>query len=143
MRGAVLSLLLMACTADRATLPAARNDYPSADFWAAPFPDDVRVRGGKVDVSQFPNPAGTPLVGEILALAASQPGFGTTAGIFFPLAGPITDPQIDWAESLVPSSPIALVGVDPASPDYRRRYPVAARVLDDGGPFGAPNLLAV
>ncbi len=145
MRAALWSLLLMGCSAERAALPAARSDYAAvdADFWAAPFPDDARLRGGRVDMTRFPNPAGTPLVAEIMAVASAEPGFGTTSGMFFPLDGPIADPHVDWHESLAASSPIALVCVDPASPDFQKRVPVAARVLDDGGPWGVPNLLAV
>ncbi len=130
--------------ADAPALPSARHELSaSGDFYRLPFPSDARLAGGKIDVAGFPNPSGNTLVKTTLALVAELHGFGVTSGIFFQLSAPIADPRLDFAASVAPGSPIALVAVDDGAPDFLRRYPIAARFLGDGGPFGAPNLLAV
>jgi hypothetical protein len=76
-------------------------------------------------------------------LDAKADGFGTTSGVFFSLEGPL-DPQglPTLHESVGPSSPIFLMGIDAAADDYLQRYPITTHYTPDGGPFGGPHLLS-
>lgn len=124
-----------------------RMDFTAAgDFYAAPFPGEHRrTASGKVDLTGFPNPDHIELVDRIVDLVASDAdGFGTTSGIFFSLTGPIDPSGLpDVAGSMAPGAPVFLMDVDPASPEALTRRPVKVGFAADGGPFGAPNLLAL
>ena len=115
-------------------------------FYTAPFPsEDLRTDGGRIDLRGFPNPQGTRLVREALALLESDAdGFAATSEVAFQLSGPI-DPSAmpDEYASVNPGASVFLVSVDRSAPDYLRRYPVKASFDRDGGPFGAPNFLTL
>lgn len=116
------------------------------DFYAAPFPTDTRrTPSGGVDLEGFPDPLGKDLVGRILAILKGEArGFGTTSAIYFRLSGPIAETDLpDITGSVAAGSPVAVISVDPQSPDYGKRYPISARFLADGGPYGTTNLLAL
>ncbi len=139
-------LVLAACHGKAAgpSLPSARHEIGAhGDFYRLPFPSDARMSGGKIDVSDFPNPAGNLLVAQTVTLAGQLEGFSTTSGIFFQLSGPIDVSRVDFASSVLDGSPIALIGADESAPDFLKRYPLAARFLADGGPYGGTNLLAI
>jgi hypothetical protein len=114
-------------------------------FWSAPFPSDARVHAdGTVDTTGFPDPTNNALVHRVLALVEGKRGFGVTSGVFFSLDGPLADGQLpDVHQSVAAPSPVFLVSVDPAAADHGTRYPLRAGFSVDGGPFGAPNLLAL
>ena len=113
------------------------------DFYAAPFPTDARAGGA--DVSDFPNPSANLLATSILGILASDAGgFGLTSGIFFRLSAPIDAAGLpSITGSVAAGSSVILLGIDPGAPDYLVHYPVTTSFLADGGPYGAPNLLAV
>jgi hypothetical protein len=113
------------------------------DFYAAPFPTDARAGGA--GVSDFPNPTHNLLATSILGILAQDAGgFGLTSGIFFRLSTPIEASGLPTiAGSVEAGSTVVLIGIDPGSPDYLVHYPVTTSFLADGGPYGAPNLLAV
>jgi hypothetical protein len=116
------------------------------DFYASPFPTDARLGpDGGVDLAGFPDPFGKDLVARVRAIIKTQArGFGTTSGIFFELSAPIDPAGLPSVQgSVATGATVALVDVDPASPDYLRAVPVAARFFADGGPYGGPNLLAM
>lgn len=116
------------------------------DFYAAPFPTDARLTPeGGVDLEGFPDPFGKDLVARIFTLLKTDArGFGTTSAVYFRLSGPIAEADLpDVMGSVSASSPVALISVDPAAPDFGKRYPISVRFLSDGGPYGAPNLLAL
>ncbi len=122
-------------------------DYgPGGGFYDAPFPDESRrLPGGGIDLARFPN-RGTNLFVEALASIAERDatGFGLTSGIFFRASDRLNVAALPSLDASVQrGSPVFLVSVDPGSPDYLRRYPVDVQFQDDGGPFGAPNLLSL
>lgn len=130
---------------DQAT--SIRMDFTDGgDFYAAPFPGEQR-RGpdGRVSLSGFPNPDRVHLVEEIIdLLAAESEGFGTTSGIFFALTGPIDPAGLpDLAGSLSSDATVFLMDVDPASPEMLARRPIKTGFFADGGPFGAPDMIAL
>jgi hypothetical protein len=113
-------------------------------FYASPFPaDDRRLNDGTVDLTGHPNPSGMPFIDDVIGLLDGQrDGFGTTSAAFFSLDGPLgTLPDLEG--SLRPDAATFLVSVDPAAADYGQRYPVDVGFASDGGPLGAPNLLAL
>ena len=122
-------------------------DYALGDgFFAAPFPDDARLdESGHPLLSSFPNPTGSTFVDKMRELLQRDArGFSSTAGVFFSLDGPL-DPAVeaDFTASLADDARVFLMDIDAASPDRGRRLPVRVHFAEDGGPFGAPNLLAL
>jgi hypothetical protein len=118
----------------------------AAGFYAAPFPSDERLKAdGRPDMGGFPNPNAQDLPARVLAMIERDArGFGVTSGVFFSLTAAPDEARLpDLAGSLGPDARVFLVGIDPASPDHGRRYPVQVAFRADGGLYGAPNLLAV
>jgi hypothetical protein len=115
-------------------------------FYTAPFPsDDLRREDGSVEMNGFPNPDRIGYMDNILdILERGEGGFGLASAVFFSLTEPVSlDALPDLSESLQPGSPVFLLDVDRASPETLRRIPVDIRFMEDGGPFGAPNLLSL
>ena len=124
-----------------------RMDFTRAEgFYTAPFPSDELVRSdGRVDLRGFPNPDRIAFVDHVLDLLDRESdGFGASSAIYFRLTGPVRSSGLpDVYASLDRRAPVFLLGVDPDAPDYLRRYPVDVMFEEDGGPFGAPNLLSL
>ncbi|MEZ4293561.1 MAG: hypothetical protein R3B70_01195 [Polyangiaceae bacterium] len=125
-----------------------RMDMAAAtDFYAAPFPSEHRRRAdGTIEMGSFPNPNGIELVTKIADIVGHDAdGFGTTSGIYFSLTDAL-DPAslpVDMRASTAEGAGVFLVSVDAEAPDFGQRYPVKVGFEVDGGPFGAPNLLAM
>jgi len=118
-----------------------RMNYSStSDFFGAPFPSDARMLpSGSPDLTHFPNPANNTLAKTIIEIAATNHGFGTTTPIWFSLDGPIESGLFPAVHaSLETNSPVFLIALDDAS-----LHPLDVRYLADGGPYGAPNMLAL
>jgi len=113
------------------------------DWFDAPWPSEhLRGDDGLIDVSGFPNAYGIGFVEQVQAMAAGRDGFGLSSGIFFALPeSPGTLPTV--AESVDATSPVALIGLEPGSPDEGVRVPILSSFAWDPGPFGAPNQLAL
>ncbi len=121
-----------------------RMDWEAEEFWASPWPGvDRRARPGG-PIAGFRNPDAVPFVERLIAAGADLEGEGTTSGVFFPLEGP-ADPRSlpSLRGSLDLGASAFLVGIEPGSPDFGVRIPVIADLHADGGPFGAPNFLAL
>ena len=119
-------------------------DRPSS-FYDAPFPsDDLRNADGTPNVAGFPNPSVIGLVDQVKAIAGRAHGFSTSSAVYFTTTAPIDPSKLPtMAESVTPQSSVMLVSVDPSAPDYLKPYPIQVTFEADGGPFGAPNLLAM
>lgn len=156
--GIFLSLLLAACGTRSHSGPEngpvreipgtqIRMDFSrQGGFYSAPFPsDDLKAADGSVDISGFPNPDNISFVNQLLEMIRTgTAGFGLTTAVYFQVSGPLDrDSLPDLHASLLEDSPVFLMGVDPASPDYLRRYPVDVHFTEDGGPFGCSNLLSL
>jgi hypothetical protein len=116
-----------------------------AGFYAAPWPsEDMRNADGTIAIDGFPNPNNVQLVqlGTQL-IKSSARGFGQTTGVFFTTTDAIDPTGLpDLATSMTPNAKVFIVGVDKSAPDFMHRYPVHVAFVNDGGPFGAPNLLS-
>jgi hypothetical protein len=124
-----------------------RVDFTRAgSFFAAPFPsDDLRGADGHIALDLFPNDRDIDLVRQSAALVARDArGFSLAGGIFFALTDRLDTKALPSpAGSREVASPVFLVAVDRDSPDFGRRRPIDVTFSEDGGPFGAPNLLAL
>lgn len=126
---------------------AVRMDFEAkGEFYASPFPSEAR-RGadGHPSVAGFPSPAPSKIASTIFEMIAKDTtGFGRTSATFFSLTGAVDSARLPTvAGSVEPGSNVFLVGVDPTAPDHGKRYPLLVDFRADGGPFGAPNLLAL
>lgn len=89
------------------------------EFYRLPFPSDVRVRAGKVDLSGHPVP-GKGLIGVDLlrrlidAIEADMAGFGTNSTIFFRSSVGLDYGTISGAGD---ARTVRMVDVTPGSPD--------------------------
>jgi hypothetical protein len=72
----------------------------------------------------------------------SAHAFPLTASVYFQWSAPISTNGLDPATSLTTGN-VFLIDVDPSSPSYGKRSASKPLFVTDGGPYGAPNLLAV
>jgi hypothetical protein len=126
--------LLVACHRDAEAVPGTtvRMDFGDDAFWSAPFPADPR-RGadGKVGVSAFPNPYDKPFVGQVLDIVdGTLDGFGTTSPVFLPVTDALDPASLADHVKLIDTATGELAPIDVA-------------FVEDGGPYGAPNLLSL
>ncbi len=134
-------LLSLACTPEPTPDGPAMRFEPQGSFWASPLPGDHRLTpDGTVDLQDFPNPSALPVIDDLVALLDGvATGFGLTAPIYLPFDGRL--PQAGWPDavgSIAADSPVWLVDLETG-----QRHPIDVAVLDDGGPSGAPDLLAL
>jgi hypothetical protein len=113
-------------------------------FFSAPVPSDELIGAdGRVDVSGWPNPGGVDIVDDMLALIAEDArGFASTGTLYMPMSAGLASSRLPGlAESASWDSDVLLVRVDPG-PDRLLPHPLEVGFVADGGPLGAPNLLA-
>jgi hypothetical protein len=120
--------------------------FGAQGFYSAPFPSEHRrSANGHVDLASFPNPDAIDFVEQLRGLIVHDAdGFGLSSAIYFSLTGAVDPSSLpDIHSSTALDAPVFLTSVDEASPDHGRRHPIAVHFAADGGPFGAPNLLAL
>ena len=116
----------------------------AATFYDAPFPDVSLFASGVADLDGFPNPRNVGLVRELLAIVDGRAtGSSLTGGVFFRLTGPPPLELPSLYESVEDDSPVVLIDVDRDSDTLGQRYAIRTHFEEDGGPFGAENLLSV
>jgi hypothetical protein len=103
-----------------------RNGAP-ADMLRTPWPTEMaRTPDGRIDVRAYPG-HDSSLISEYLTRASEDlDGFSVSQVIYFRFSGSLalaSAPAQDTSRS--PSAPIALVDVDPASPEKGTFYPLA------------------
>jgi pimeloyl-ACP methyl ester carboxylesterase len=140
--------LAAACASERSEDEGTRvrMDFARSDFFAAPFPsDDLLGLDGAVRLEGYPNPRRNAFIEKLTGMiAGSARGFATTGGVFFTLTGPVDVASLpDLEGSTREGASVFLVGIDPESPDFMRRYPVHVAFAEDAGPFAAPHMLSV
>jgi len=86
-----------------------------ADFYALPFPSDIRRKDGVIDLSEHPRP-GSGLLGFDLVAAVAHgiekelDGFGVNPGIYFRFSRPVDATTLQGAGSATPT--VRLVDLD-------------------------------
>ncbi len=129
---------LMAPTAATATV---RFDLSaeSPAFADVPFPSEIyRDRDGRIALGTLPNPLdGSPMFTALRGLLADRSGFCTTCNATFAIDGPFDQNSLpsEAALSVGPdfTDGVALVNVDPASPNYGTRLPLRVQWDSDRG----------
>ena len=125
--------------------PKLGMDFARHHFFDAPFPsDDLRTPQGRIDLSRLPDPDRPRLMEQVRALLGTADGFARTGAVYFQASAPI-DPFTlpDLAGSVAADATVYVVAIDRSAPDYLKKHPVHVAYLADGGPFGAPGLLAI
>ncbi len=134
---------LGACT--DASAPTALFALPGAgeEFYALPYPNDLRREGGHIDLSAFP--VGSPIADHYRTAAAELDGFGLNAPLFARFDDAIDPASLPATatESVDPAASVYLVDLDRASPEYGLRAPIVARFRPDAGGTIGPNSLAI
>jgi hypothetical protein len=101
-----------------------------SEFYRLPMPNDIRMSGGRVDLTGFPTPGPGPIGVDLVerlvaAVAADVTGWSPNPSVLFRFSaamamGTITN---STAPDGTPPS-LYLVDIDPASPGYAERIPV-------------------
>src|SRR5258706_8179153 len=126
MRQALAAVLLAACGSDTGTTALFAVEAPGDDFYALPFPNDLRRHDdGTLDLSLFPT--NSTLVEAYRVAAERLDGFSLNGAISSRFSGPI-DPMTlpDPAGSIADAASVYLVNVDATSPHAGTRTPIIA-----------------
>jgi hypothetical protein len=75
-------------------VPGADGTGAADDFFRLPFPNDARIKAGKIDLSGFPTPGAAflgfdPVKVYVDAITAGQSGWGTSPSVLFRFSGPV------------------------------------------------------
>jgi hypothetical protein len=141
---AATSIAHTGCSDDASTTALFSLDAPREDFYALPFPNDLRrTDDNKLDLSAFP--ANSFLV-ELYrdAAAASLDGFGLNQTMFVRFSDaidPATLPTIEGSRR--PDASVALVNIDKKSPHYLEQTPIITTFRPESGDTIGANSLAV
>jgi hypothetical protein len=98
----------------------------SADFFDFPFPSDLRIADGTIDLTGYPNPRGNTTVANLLAIADEMKGWSAVSVAYFRFDAPVRASALDRVIAPGTSGPVLLVDVDPDSPDRGRLLPAIA-----------------
>ena len=140
-----MTSLLAGCSDDEQPIPAQtvpgvqlRFDTESDDFFALPFPSDLRLVDGKPDLTGFPNPRDNFLVSGLLDIATDRPMWPTVPVAYFAFDDEIPSADINQVVPFATDAPVMLIDVDAASAIAATIHTVAPE--DDYVPA---NVLAV
>lgn len=147
----LLLVLSLACSADPHAEPRGATSYfePDADFtrpvsfYDFPFPSDLRFdSAGHPDLRGLPLPPKQTLVSDLQRIAQQRKGFPVIAVAYFRFNQPLAARDPESVMPALASSPVLLLNVDEASPDYGRLHPTVAKLLEPDG-YTPDNVLAV
>ena len=132
-----LLLVLGACGSSSSAGTTALFDPAGDDFYALPFPNDLRRHGdGSLDLSGLP--AKTPIVEKYRAAAETLDGFGLNQTVYARFSGPLDAASLpDPAGSLQPGASVYLVNLATSV-----RVPVIVHTLADARGTIGPNSLS-
>lgn len=121
-----------------------RSGESVAEFYALPFPNDIRLTGGHVDLNGHAHPTldveGNLLKAYVDAIEQDIEGFGPHEAVFFRFS---SFPDADSITAGGEDSVISLVNIDPDSPDYSHRRSLAWTATNARGLFICYNWLGV
>lgn len=131
-----LGLVLVACDPPAAAtaLFQVPRDLVDQEFYALPFPNDVRLGdGGHPVLDDYPRPVA--IVGQYLDAIETLDGWGTNAALFQRFSGAIDPGSLPSPEATLadPRASVYLVDVDPDSPTRGQRWPLRFRFQTYGG----------
>lgn len=112
---------------------------PSTALYDGPWPSVRDLRpDGTADLARFAGGTNAPLRRQVARSLDGVRGFGRTAGVFFPLEGALDPDSLPSVDDAPDESSVFLVALDSGE-----RAVVDVRFVDDAGPFGGTNLLAI
>ncbi|HEY5927499.1 MAG TPA: hypothetical protein VIV11_37700 [Kofleriaceae bacterium] len=139
----IVSLVaLAACAGDDAPTVYFDREHANtpATFWDFPFPSDERLdANGAPDITGFPNPRNVPILSDLLSLVPDRRGWPTMPAVYFRFTHPV-EVSLDIVYVGV-EAPVALIDIDPSSPERGRVFPLKLRTLADDA-YVTSNVLA-
>lgn len=120
---------------------------PAGDFWSVPLPSELRRQGdGSYNFDRWPGPRGNLVKMWLDTIDVRlRDGWGVNAGAFFTLSGELdvaTLPKTP-GETLTVDSTVQFIDIDPASPEYGRRFPVEVAYASQAITYAPARLLSV
>jgi predicted esterase len=100
------------------------SDPPSSDFYQLPFPNDIRRKNGKIDLTGHPTPGARLLPFDLVArymaaIEQDSTGFGVNEAIFFRFSRtPDVGSFSVQATTPLNQQSLALLNITPSSPEY-------------------------
>ena len=139
-------LLFVSCLA----LFACKQNVPRMDpngkaFFDMPWPSDLRISDGVLDLDRFParklNLLGKSITDQGIK---TVDGFGTNSAIYFSFGTNLDKASLPSPlQSLQDVSPVMLVNIDPASESYGERTPLAVDFKNSGTLYRQAKLLSL
>ena len=127
--------------------PTSLAQLADAHFYDHPWPSDLRrAADGTVVFTGFYNPRLVPLLDQVLTQAEGLlDGFSPVATMYLRFTGDIDASAlpVDPPRSLLPSSTVQLIDVDPASPEHGKRRLIETFWQQTAGVYWLPDTLAV
>lgn len=127
--------------------PVTLAQLSDVHFYDHPWPSDLRRDpGGAIHVAGFYNPRDVLLLTTYITEAQGLlPGFSPTAAMYLRFTGDI-DPStlpVDPPHSVMPTSSVQLVNVDPMSPEHGKRHLLETFWQQSDGVYWLADTLAV
>ncbi|HEY4060188.1 MAG TPA: hypothetical protein VGM39_26420 [Kofleriaceae bacterium] len=111
-------------------------------YWNLPFPSDLRLTAdGGPDLAAYPNPRHAPILITLLQSAADRKGWPTMPVAYVRFTDAIPEHALSDVIA-ADSADVALIDIDPSSPEKGTRYPIIATTLPVD-PFVSRNLVAL
>lgn len=122
-----------------------REDLANETFFDHPWPSDMRLESGVVQLDGFPNPREILLLETYLdALSGRLDGFSPVATGYLRFTGPL-DPESlpsDPPDSVEDDSSVRLIDIEPGSPDFGEAHPISISFREQAGVYVPANLLS-
>ena len=121
-----------------------RSGETPTEFYRLPFPNNIRRRGGSIDMTGHPHPeldvVGNVIKTLLLQIEADTPAFGPHQAVFFRF-NEFPNPS---SIAITGDDPVLyMVNIDPDSASYGRRTSLAWSATDGRGSFICHNWLAI
>ncbi|GAB4305597.1 MAG: hypothetical protein Kow0090_21100 [Myxococcota bacterium] len=122
------------------------EDRPPRDFFATPFPSDLRkTDDGKITWYGFPNPKNSELIDKYTRYMEAVQGFGNSAACYFHFDGELNTANIPTtgAESISANAKAFIVNIDPTSDEYGLLSPARYKWFDHQTNYTPDKILAI
>ena len=127
-------------------VPDALSELSGRAFFDQPWPSDLRRdTRGRVVFSGFPNPRGQPILDVYVeSMAGVLDGFSPVAAGYLRFTGPLDRSSLPETplDALASDSALALLDIDPASPERGERKLVSWSFRTSAGVYAPSNTLA-
>ena len=142
----LLPVIVISCAQEEMLTEAYFSLDNSAAFFDSPFPSDLRLKDGHIDLTGFPNPKEIEMLDTYITMAQETlTGFGTNSPIYVRFTRPLDTSTLPATPeySMAWNSSVYLVDIDELSPEYGRRIPIIWEFRMTETTYTPSNLLAV